>query len=99
MIADVNKQHRRAFELAQIWDRYFPSLKGRASIEFWMVQLEDHTLNTLAQSIKQCARKKLTHEMKLQEMLEYVPTISKVIAADRIQRGLEKSQAAPTVSA
>jgi hypothetical protein len=87
MIADVNKQHRRAFELTQIWDRFFPSLKGRASIEFWMVQLEDFTINVLGQAIKQLARKRLTYDMPLPKMLEYVPQISKVIAADRPEAG------------
>lgn len=94
MIADINKQHRRAFELVQVWDRFFPSLKGRASIEFFMVQLEDFTINTLGQSIKQLARKRLTHNMPLPEMLEYIPQISKVIAADRVRLGLEKAQTA-----
>ena len=88
MIAETNKQHRRAFELAQVWDRFFPSLKGRASIEYWMVQLEDLTINTLGQAIKQLARKRLTNDMTLPEMLEYIPTVSKVIAADRVQRGV-----------
>ena len=83
MIADVNKQHRRAFELTLIWDRYFPSLKGRAPIEYWMVQLEDYTMNILAQAVKQVARRRLTHEMTLPEMLVYVPQLSKVIGADR----------------
>jgi len=85
MIADINKQHRRAFELVQVWDRFFPSLKGSASIEYWMVQLEDFTINTLGQAIKQLARKRLTHGMPLPEMLEYVPQVCKVIAAERAQ--------------
>jgi len=83
MIDVINKQHRRAYELTQIWDRFFPSLKGKAPIEYWMVQLEDYTMNILAQAVKQVARKRLTHEMTLQEMLAYVPQLSKVIGADR----------------
>jgi hypothetical protein len=96
MIADINKQHRRAFELSEVWDRFFPSSKGRAPIEFWMVQLEDFTINTLGQAIKQLARKRLTHDMPLSEMLEYIPQISKVIAADRIRLGLETARSAQT---
>jgi hypothetical protein len=91
MIADVNKQHRRAFELGQVWDRFFPSLKGKASIEFWMVQLEDFTINTLGQAIKQLARRRLTQAMTLTEMYSYISQISKVITADRVERGLESN--------
>jgi hypothetical protein len=90
MISDVNKQHRRAFELVQVWDRFFPSLKGRAPIEYWMVQLEDFTINTLGQAVKQLARKRLTNDMTLPEMLAYIPQVSTAIASDRVERGLEK---------
>jgi hypothetical protein len=83
MIADVNKQHRRAYELTEIWDRYLPSFKGRAPIEFWMVQLEDFNMNVLVQGIKRLARKRLTNDMLLPEMLAYVAQISSVIDGDR----------------
>ena len=83
MIHDVLKQSRRAAELVQIWDAYFPSLKGQAPVEFWMPLLEDSTLNVLAQAIKQCSRKRLTATMAVPEMLSYIQSIGKVIQADK----------------
>jgi hypothetical protein len=65
MIAEVEKRHRRAVELAQIWDRWFPSLAGQAPVEYWMVMLDDHQMATLAEAIRCCAKRRMHTPMTL----------------------------------
>jgi hypothetical protein len=80
MIADIDKQHKRATELAQIWDRWFPSLAGQAPVEYWMVMLDDHHINVLGEAIRRCARKRMSTPMTLPEMQTFIAQIAPVIA-------------------
>ncbi len=75
MIQEVRKKQKRAEELAQIWDSYFPSMP--TGIEYWMVCLEDFPFNVVVQSIKQAARKRvqLKGQMTLEQMLSYVQSV------------------------
>jgi hypothetical protein len=83
MISDIDKQHKRATELAQIWDRWFPSLAGQAPVEYWMVMLDDFHINVLGEAIRRCARQRVKTPMTVADMELFIAQIAPVIAEGR----------------
>jgi hypothetical protein len=56
-----------------------------------MVMLQDHHVNALVQAIRQLAKKRLSHpQMTPQDMRAYISEISRVISADRKEKGLDR---------
>jgi hypothetical protein len=84
MIQEVKKKHRRAEELAQIWESYFPTMP--VGIEYWMVGLEDFPFNVMALAIKQTARKRvqLKGEMTLEQVLTYMQSVCRTILKEKV---------------
>ena len=84
MIQEVKKKHRRAQELAQIWESYFSTMP--VGIEYWMVGLEDFPFNVMALAIKQAARKRvqLRGEMTLEQVLTYSQSACHAILKEKI---------------
>ena len=79
MIADIDKQHKRATELAQIWDRWFPSLAGQAPVEYWMVMLDEFHINVLGEAIRRCAKQRVKTPMTLPDMQTFISQAAPVI--------------------
>lgn len=86
MISDIDKQHKRATELAQIWDRWFPSLAGQAPVEYWMVMLDEFHINTLGEAIRRCAKQRVKTPMSVADMERFIAQV-----APTIQSGAPRS--------
>ncbi|MHB1938994.1 MAG: hypothetical protein ACYCOR_20830 [Acidobacteriaceae bacterium] len=89
MIQEVKKKRRRAEELAQIWESYFPTMP--VGIEYWMVGLEDFPFNVMALAIKQAARGATTRkrvqlkgEMTLEQVLTYMQSVCRTILKEKV---------------
>jgi len=80
LIDAVEKRHRKAVELATIWDRWFPSLAGQASTEHWMVLLDDYEMPVLAEAIRRCAKQRLKTPMTVADMERFIAQIAPAIA-------------------
>jgi hypothetical protein len=66
-------------ELAQIWDRWFPSLAGQTPVEYWMVMLDDYRINTLGEAIRRCAKQRVKTPMSVPDMERFIAQVAPVI--------------------
>jgi len=91
MISETIKQRRRADELSQIWDAYFPS--APVDVEHWMAALDDIPMVVLTKAIKHLARKRvqLRGNMTLEQMLTYLESSCVLSLKQDIASGIYKA--------
>jgi hypothetical protein len=89
-INEALKRKKKASELAQLWESYFPSLP--VGQEYWMVALEDIPVGVLIKGIKHVARKRvhLRGNMTLDQMLTYLESSCSLTLRDEIAAGVYK---------
>ena len=91
MISETLKQRKRADELSQVWDAYFPSMP--VGVEYFMVALEDIPMVVLTKGIKHLARKRiqLRGNMTLEQMLSYLDSSCVLSIKQDIASGIYKA--------
>jgi hypothetical protein len=88
MISATLKQRKRAEELEQVWESYFPTLP--VGSEYWMVCLEDLPFGVLIKGIKHTARKRvqLRGHMTLEQMFAYLESSCNLTLKEEIAAGI-----------
>jgi hypothetical protein len=91
VISEISKQRKRADELSQIWESYFPALP--VGIEYWMVALEGMPFGVLVKGIKHTARKRvqLRGNMTLDQMMTYLDSSCTLTLKQEIEAGIYKA--------
>jgi hypothetical protein len=97
MINETLKQRRRADELSQTWDAYFPSVP--IGVEYWMATLDEMPTVVLTRAIKHLARKRvqLRGNMTLEQMLTYLQSSCVLSLKQDIASGIYKADQFPSL--